>query len=236
MRLTLDLSRSRVETKYGVAAEDVPALLRRIPADGREDYGVSTLYFDRADGSLARKALADPLHCTKVRAREYGDGSPWIWFEVKTREGRWTRKSRLKLARPEAARLFAGSSRVLQVESDGDDDGEARRVLDEARRGDLRPVGAVYAFRKSCTLKRDLVRITLDLEIAYHRPCEEPGMLGPLLRREREPVLEVKHVGCLPESCLRLLNGLRHSTYSKFRNLVQSLSEFGGEAERVDRL
>src|SRR5262249_2550531 len=57
MRMTLDLSRSRVETKYDVAAEDVPSLLRRIPADEREDYGVRTLYFDRPDRSLARRAL-----------------------------------------------------------------------------------------------------------------------------------------------------------------------------------
>src|SRR5437879_2419069 len=81
MRVTLDPSRPRVETKYRVAVEDVPALLRRIPADDREDYGISTLYFDRPDGSLARKAIEDPLLCTKVRAREYHDGSPWIWFE-----------------------------------------------------------------------------------------------------------------------------------------------------------
>src|SRR5690242_2151920 len=108
MRLTLDLSRSRVEMKYGVAAEDVPSLLRRIPADEREDYDVRTLYFDRPDGSLARRALEDPFHCTKVRIREYADGSPWVWFEVKTREGRWTRKSRLRLGREDAARCLAG--------------------------------------------------------------------------------------------------------------------------------
>src|SRR5687767_8505483 len=107
MRLTLDLSRARVETKYCVAAEDVPALLVRIPADEREEYGIRSLYFDRPDRSLARAAVADPLHCTKVRAREYPGGSS-VWFEVKTRRGRWTRKSRLHLHRSEAAALFGG--------------------------------------------------------------------------------------------------------------------------------
>ena len=242
MRLTLDLSRSRVETKYGVAAEDVPALLHRIPADEREDYGVRTLYFDRPDGSLARKALADPLHCTKVRARDYVDGSPWIWFEVKTREGRWTRKSRVRLDREEAARWISGAASDEPTlspdpEHGSDDDADARLFLEEARHGALAAVGAVYAARRSFFLRRELVRITLDLEITYHRPPADAfGLLGPLLWREPEPVLELKHVGIVPRSCLALVEGLRPSSYSKFRNLVQCLSDVDGESDRVDRL
>jgi len=244
MRLTLDLSRSRVEMKYGVAAEDVPSLLRRIPADEREDYGVRTLYFDRPDGSLARKAIDDPLHCTKVRIREYADGSPWVWFEVKTREGRWTRKSRLRLGREDAARCLAGFDGPFgrPEREPGEDDADARLFLDEARRGSLIAVGSVHATRRSFLLKKSLVRLTLDLEIAYYRPAAAPftreasGMSGPLLRKEEEPVLELKHVGCVPKSCLDLVEGLRPSNYSKFRNLVRCLSEYGGVADRVDRL
>ena len=241
MRLTLDLSRSRVEMKYGVAAEDVPALLRRIHADEREDYDVRTLYFDRADGSLARRAFEDPLHCTKVRLRDYADGSPWVWFEVKTREGRWTRKSRLQLTRDDVARCLAGDVRVPgRAPAEGDID--ARLFLDEARRGHLVAVGAVHATRLSFLLKKSLVRLTLDLEIAYHRPATAPfageasGMSGPLIRRESEPVLELKHVGCLPPNCLELVDGLRPTNYSKFRSLVRCLSESGGVTGRVDRL
>jgi len=244
MRLTQDLSRSRVETKYGVTAEDVPALLDRIPADEREDYGVCTLYFDRPDGTLARKALEDPLHCTKVRAREYEANSPWIWFEVKTREGRWTRKSRLKLTRSEASRLISRNDAAgwSSVPAGREEDADARLFLEEALHGELVPVGAVYAYRRSFFLKRDLVRITLDLDIAYHRPSPEPdapgtdGMRGPLLWREPEPILEVKHVGCVPRTCLDLLGRLKPSNYSKFRNLVRSLSESCGGTDRVDRL
>jgi hypothetical protein len=244
MRLTLDLSRSRVEMKYGVAAEDVPALLRRIPADEREDYAVRTLYFDRTDGSLARSALEDPLHCTKVRIREYADGSPWVWFEVKTREGRWTRKSRLRLSREEVARALEGldgplgrPGRAAALEV-----GDARLFLDEARRGNLVALGWVHSKRQSFLLKKSLVRVTLDLEIAYHRATALPfareasGAPGPLLRKEEHPVLEMKHVGCVPRSCLELIKGLPSSNYSKFRNLVRCLSEAGGVADRVDRL
>ena len=100
MRLTIDLSRSRVETKYSIADEDVPALTCRIPSDEREDYAVLTHYFDRADGSLARNAIEDPFHCTKIRTRQYAE-DPSVWFEVKTRRGCWTRKSRLRLSRSE---------------------------------------------------------------------------------------------------------------------------------------
>ena len=245
MRVTLDPRRPRVETKYRVAVEDVPALLRRIPADDREDYGVRTLYFDHPDGSLARKALEDPLLCTKVRAREYHDGSPWIWFEVKNREGRWTRKSRLKLSRAQAGRWITGTfsaseESIVAPESEGDGDNDARRYLQAVLRRDLLPIGAVVAFRRSFTLKKDIVRITLDQEITYHRPAVsssgQPGMIGALLRRESSPVLEVKHVGTVPSCCLELVEPLRRSTYSKFRTLVQSLAESGMGADRVDRL
>lgn len=241
MRLTLDLSRSRVETKYHVAAEDLPALPDRILSDEREDYAVRTLYFDRPDRSLARKALEDPLHCTKVRAREYAGGSS-VWFEVKTRQGRWTRKSRLHLHRPEAAQLLGGSNGASLSAEGNRDEAEARRFLLEVARGRLVPIGIVTAFRQTFIVNNPQVRITLDREISYFRPSPGPYSLpeseppSGLLRREPEPVLEVKHGGNLPEWCEELIVGLRNTTYSKFRNLVQSLEDFGEVADGVDRL
>lgn len=246
MRLTTDLSVRRVETKYGVAAEGVPALLSRIPADEREEYGVRTLYFDRPDWSLARAALKDPMNCTKVRSREYPNGST-VWFEVKTRQGCWTRKSRLELPRPEAARLFgrSGVPGLPVPASSGataEDEAEARRYLQEILEGRLRPVGTVVAHRVSLVLKQPLLRITLDRDIAYYRPTAHPyvahgsDMPELLLRREPEPVLEVKHVGVLPPWCDELLSGLERSTYSKFRSLLQFLAETGKGTDRVDRL
>jgi hypothetical protein len=247
MRLTIDLSRSRVETKYDLVPDEAPALTSLIPCDEREEYGVLTLYFDRTDGSLARHAMDDPLHCTKVRTRQYPEDSS-VWFEVKTRRGCWTRKSRLRLSRSEAARLLRGMS-PSEAESfaplqsdDGDDEAEARAHLRELAEGGLLPVGAVYAFRKSFLVKRDQVRITLDHEIAYYRPSEDPTSAqsarapGLLLRSEPGLVLEVKHGGALPRWCRDLVSGLRRSKYSKFRNLIQSLEETRRAADRVDRL
>jgi len=234
MRLTIDLTRSRVETKYSVAAEEVAERTRWIPSVEREDYAVFTHYFDRRDGSLARNAIRNPFHCTKVRTRQYpGDSS--VWFEVKTRRGCWTRKSRLRLSRSEAAQLLRGLSpaEVAAFEPLHDLDGEAEarvhlRALAERK---LVPVGTVYAFRKTFLALRDQVRITLDQEIAYYRPCKDPFSLADatapelLLRREPGLVLEVKHAGAVPPWCRSLVSGLRRSKYSKFRNLVQSLAE-----------
>jgi hypothetical protein len=240
MRLTLDLCRTRVESKYCVAADDVPALLARIPADEREEYAIRSLYFDRPDGSLARAALADPLHCTKVRAREYpGDDS--VWFEVKSRRGRWTRKSRFHLRRSEAAALFGGCPAAVVPPGGGEEDHEARGYLQEVARGALVPIGEVRSFRRTFILKQPQARITLDLDIAYYRPRSHPlspdGMESPslLLRREAEPVLEVKHGGELAPWCEALVSGLRPSTYSKFRNLVRFLAESRRTTRRVDR-
>ena len=247
MRLAIDLSRSRVETKYGLPPEEVPALTSRIPADEREEYGVLTLYFDRPDGSLSRRAIEDPFHCTKVRTRQYPE-DPSVWFEVKTRQGSWTRKSRLRLRRFEAARLVRGLSPAearafvpLQA-GDGDDEAEARGRLRELAEGELVPVGSVYAFRKTYLVRSDQVRITLDQQIAYYRPSVDPfsaeGAAAPglLLRREPDLVLEVKHGGLLPPWGRDLVSGLRRSRYSKFRNLVLSLAEARRATRRVDRL
>src|SRR6185503_6735259 len=209
MRLAIDLSRSRVETKYSLAADEVAALTSRIPSDEREDYGVLTLYFDRPDGSLARRAMADPFHCTKVRTRQYPEDSS-VWFEVKTRQGCWTRKSRVQLSRDDASRLVRGMSPAEAEafgplhESDGDPEAEARFHLRELADGGLRPVGAVYAYRRTFGVKQDQVRITLDQEIAYYRLCGDPYSVqsarapGLLLRSEPDLILEVKHGGALP--------------------------------------
>ena len=148
MRLTLDLTRSRVETKYSLAAEDLPSRTCAIPSDEREDYAVLTHYFDRADGSLSRNAIEDPFHCTKVRTRE-SPGDDAVWFEVKTRRGCWTRKSRLCLSRADAVRLVRGLSPseaeafgpLRALEDDGD--AEARLHLRALAEGELVPVGAV---------------------------------------------------------------------------------------------
>lgn len=247
MRLAIDLGRSRVETKYSFAADDVAALTGRIPFDEREDYGVLTLYFDRPDGSLARGAIDHPFNCTKVRTREYPEDSS-VWFEVKTRRGCWTRKSRLRLSRDDAARLVRGMS-ASEAESfgplregDGEEDAEARLRLRELAEGGLRPVGAVTACRRTFFVRQDQVRITLDQGIAYYRLCGDPfparGARAPgmLLRSEPGLILEVKHGGALPPWCRRLVSGLRRSRYSKFRNLVLTLAEAGRSPDRVDRL
>jgi hypothetical protein len=246
MRLAIDLCRTRVETKYSVAAEDVTGLTSRIPSDEREEYGVLTLYFDRPDGSLARRAIRDPLHCTKVRTRQYpGDAS--VWFEVKTRWGCWTHKSRLQLNRDDAARLIRGLSpsdaeRFVPLQDREDGEAEARRHLRELAEGGLRPVGAVFADRRTFLARQDQVRITLDQQIAYYRLGADPYSLplatapGLLLRSEPDLVLEVKHGGELPAWGRDLVTGLRRSKYSKFRNLVHSLAEARRSSQRVDRL
>jgi len=246
MRLTIDLSRSRVETKYGLTAEDIPALTDRIPCAEREEYRVLTLYFDRPDGSLARRALEHPLRCTKVRTRQYPE-DPSIWFEVKTRRGCWTRKSRLQLSRSEAAALLRGLTPAEMdafgpLHGSDDDEAEARCHLRELAEGGLLPVGAVHAFRRTFLVRADQVRITLDQGISYYRPCEDPTSLdgatapGLLLQTESSLVLEVKYAGALPDWGRELVSGLRRSSYSKFRNLVLSLAEARRAANRVDRL
>ncbi len=244
-----DISRSRVEMKYLLPAERLPELLVRVPPHQREDYRVTTLYFDRPDGSLSRLALEQPYECTKVRARDYLDGSPYVWFEVKSRLGQWTRKSRTKVARADLTQLLGGLSLSRRLPlpegpADGEDDGgETLRLLEDVRRRELIPIGAVHVLRKTFMLPEVSLRFTLDEGISYYRTPERPywnqerlvpESLGPLLQKDTDPVLEMKHAGTVPSWCLGVVSGLTKSAYSKFRTLVRCIEQASRVADRVD--
>ena len=100
---------------------------------------VTTLYFDTPSHAHLRAALHDPEHNVKLRAKEYYDlhpslaelatslaqivrDQPWLWLELKRREGQRTLKRRVRLAKADAARLFAASARHRRAGARTSDD------------------------------------------------------------------------------------------------------------------
>jgi hypothetical protein len=246
-----DISRTRIELKYQVPIDDVEAVVSEIPAERREDYQVSTLYFDTPDRLLSCRALRTPYECTKVRVREYQEGSPDLWIEVKSRNGAWTQKWRLPVPRATLERrLVEGEPLDLdgmgkKLSDDREEFKGARDSLEGIIRGPLLPMGTVCARRRTFALFSTPIRFTVDERISYHLPPSEsrssglPGqgvLGGPLLHQEPGAVVELKHAGDVPLWCTRIVTTLTLSRYSKFRSLIGHLASSPNVADHVDRV
>src|SRR6185436_2188096 len=102
-----DLVRRRIELKYLLPAaktRELRAVLTAEPGQHFRRIGgwVTTVYFDLPDRRLARAAMERPEENLKLRLREYFDDegapcSPFVWIEIKERQGSSSRKSRFRL-------------------------------------------------------------------------------------------------------------------------------------------
>jgi hypothetical protein len=235
-----NVTRTRVEVKYLVPESLVEHVVAKLPAVRASAHGVLTVYFDRMDRSLSIGALRRPDHCTKVRVREYLDGSPHLWIEVKTRSGAWTRKWRYRLDKASLGPLLR-SGELKDLPAAGSPCGtcaleaaEAFGRLREVAGGRLVAVGAVTAGRTAFRLPDLPFRFTLDRNIAYYRVpaglyetrnSARPADLGVPVRRESCAVLELRHGGTVPEWCRDVVAGLERTEYSKFRTLVRAVDQ-----------
>lgn len=245
-----NITRARVEVKYLVPQGLVDSVLARLPALETRAYDVTTVYFDRLDRALSAGALKSPAHCTKVRVREYLDGSPDLWVEIKTRSGSWTRKARFRIDRQALGALLRGGDLrdipgpSLACGPCDREAAEAFRRLREVSGGRLVALGAVATTRHAYRVPDLPFRMTLDRNVTYHRISERlnppgatlaPAALGAPLRRESAAILEVKHGGAVPEWLPDAVAGLAPTDYSKFRTLVRALEESCRVAGHVDR-
>ena len=224
--IACDLVKSRVEIKRllsPAAAERARArlLASRPGGDVRRQSGwVVTAYLDGPDRRLAKTALEQPEKNVKLRVREYFDGlehpaSPFVWVEVKSREGAVTRKSRFPLLKTRLGRLLEGRLAPSQL-SEAEDPAEAMETLRRIReivRGPLSVVGTVRCLRTSLQGGDPAARVTLDQRITYQA--------GAKVREEAASVLEVKHAaGPLPSWVRRIAGSTEVAEYSKFRTLA----------------
>lgn len=207
-------------------------LARRLPAhrytgerantlSGAQHF-VTTIYFDTPSHHHLNAALHDPAHNVKLRAKEYYDlhsslaevatsvsqivrDQPWLWLELKRREGRRTHKRRVRLAKADAAQLFGHAGAAAGVDLSGvfTHDEDAREIA--AYRASLAEplvISCLVSYRRlSFQDTRGELRVTLDTELAYF--AEPEGVWStraPLVRtrlgsprgREARAVLEVK--------------------------------------------
>lgn len=174
---------------------------------------ITSVYFDRPGMPLARRAIASPHDCVKVRTKEYfpdlGGQTARVVVEVKRERSGLTRKRRAWMPRAFLGRAMGHGG---------------HRLLPLMRDGRLVPVLAVTYLRQVFQ-RSESWRVTLDREIRFYRARPElalsgrrlsPDLLGPPACAEARVVAEVKHLGDALPDWLWELSDRRAPWFSKF--------------------
>lgn len=248
-----DLVKRRVELKHVFPAErgeELRARMRAIrPAFAARRVGgwVTTVYFDLPDRRFTRAALECPESNLKIRLREYFNDddlpcSPFVWLEIKEREGARSSKSRFQLHKRMVARFLEGELDLAAVLTCQEGAPDLSRVMESVQRvhdlarGTLTPVGAVRYQRCSLQGGTPAARLTLDRGISYHlgpvglydaHEALDAESLGAPSWCDGAAVVEVKHADAAPPAwCRSFIAGHPVSEYSKFIHLARlSLAE-----------
>jgi hypothetical protein len=209
---------------------------------------VTTIYFDTPSRTLLRAAASAPDSNLKVRAKEYYDlhpslaelatdpaqivhYQPWLWFELKRRDGARTSKRRFRLPKRDVAQFFA-EGRVSAEALDLAEAGEGESLRDVVRicTAFTEPLSAVCLVnyrRLSWQSDEGDLRVTLDRGLAAYAPPADlwarrhalvRSALGAPAAQEASGVLEVKRRGAVPPwlaDCLERI-GARAVPFSKF--------------------
>jgi hypothetical protein len=169
---------------------------------------ITTLYFDTDTQEIAR-ACEGGTEGVRVRAREYYDRlpeqgirrEPLLWLEVKTRSGAVTRKLRFAIPSHEVDAVLRDGMITEMLNLDARVWGpSAAAVLHEIGQlcmhaaGPLEPDCVAHYRRQAWEDADGTLRITLDTELAFHRPPAHPFQGGRMLAEALgEPVARLGH-------------------------------------------
>jgi hypothetical protein len=197
------------------------------------EHHVTTLYFDTHARAYYAAARANRLSHVKLRAKEYYDlypalaelatepeqivrYQPWLWFELKRREGLITSKRRFRFPKSAAASLFRERQRDVALSGDAAERADAEALIEHVRAQteSIAPSALVNYRRLSFQNAESTLRVTIDLGLAYFAvPGDLFERASPLTRSELgkpvgvEPraVVEVKRLATEPDWLLLAL-------------------------------
>ena len=234
------ITAERVETKYLIAPNELPALTRSIAAKlephrftgeaanrlaGAQHF-VTTIYFDTPSLGYFFAAKNNQHSNLKIRAKEYYDlhpalaelatdpeqilrYQPWLWFELKKREGQSTSKRRFRFPKAAAATLFDDNRAPETLPASGSERADADFLIDYVRAQSERVVpSALVNYRRLSFQNPDsTLRVTIDLGLAFFpvpadlfrraRPLSKTE-LGKPAGLEPRAVVEVKRLSPMP--------------------------------------
>lgn len=208
----------------------------------------TTIYFDTASHALFRAATEQPEHNAKLRAREYYDlhsslaelatdpdqivrYQPWLFFELKRREGSRTFKHRVRLQKREVVEFFRNSGFDPASAPDESvqerNDRAALAAFAASLSEPLTPSCVVNYRRLAFEDASASLRLTLDLDVAFYTPPVSlweykralvRGSFGRPVAVVPGCLVEVKQRAEQPVWLSRALeeNGARPEPFSKF--------------------
>lgn len=227
------LPRARLEPLLRCLEREIPA--HRFVGEGANalphaQHFVTTIYFDTPTQRHFRGAVSDMQHNIKVRAKEYYDlhptlaelatnpeqivrYQPWVWIEMKRRDGTRTMKRRFRLPKREVPAVFGGgtlSADALLHEGERQMALAGVSELVEYTRSLGEPLQAacLVNYRRLSWQDQDAsLRLTVDLGLSFFAPPSDlwqreralvKSSLGRARAQEPLAVLEVKRRGPLP--------------------------------------
>jgi hypothetical protein len=206
----------------------------------------TTIYFDTPSLGYYTAALNNHQSNVKIRAKEYYDlhpslaelatdpeqilrYQPWLWFELKRREGLTTSKRRFRFPKAAAATLFDQATPPTGFPQSGQEQADAETLIAHVRSQPERvvPSALVNYRRLSFQNSESTLRVTIDVGLTFFRvPADLFRRTRPLSRSElgaptaseQRAVVEVKRRTALPGW---LVQALDHASatpvgYSKF--------------------
>jgi hypothetical protein len=187
---------------------------------------VTTIYFDTDRRSYFAAAKNNQNSNLKIRAKEYYDlhpalaelatdpeqilrYQPWLWFELKRREGLSTSKRRFRFPKAAAATLFDDNRAPSDLPEGGEERADADALIGHVNAQSERIVpSAIVNYRRLSYQNPDsTLRVTVDLGLAFFpvpqdlfrraRPLSKTE-LGKPAGVEPRAVVEVKRRAFMP--------------------------------------
>ncbi len=207
---------------------------------------VTTVYFDTPSLSYFAAAKLNKQSNLKIRAKEYYDVhpsltelatkpeqilryQPWLWFELKRREGLSTSKRRFRFPKAAAATLFDENRAPENLPEGGSERADADALIAHVHAQTERVApSALTSYRRLSFQNPDsTLRVTIDLGLAFYRVPPDlfrrarplsKSELGTPAGVEARAVVEVKRRAGLPAWLEQALTqaGAGPVTFSKF--------------------
>lgn len=211
------------------------------------EHFVTTIYFDTPSLSYYRASQQNQHSNLKIRAKEYYDlhpslaelatdpeqilrYQPWLWFELKRREGLVTSKRRFRFPKAAAASLFEERTLPEELATHSAEEQADAQALVEHVHAQSEPIvpSALVNYRRLSYQNADgTLRVTVDLGLSFFavpadlfrraRPLSRSA-LGKPAGLEPRAVVEVKRRTALPAWLVSALGqaGGGSTSYSKF--------------------
>ena len=225
---------------------------------------VTTIYFDTPARTHYRAATGDIDHNVKIRAKEYYDlhpslaelatdpgdivrYQPWIWFEMKRRDGARTIKHRFRLPKRDVPACLNGGQVVPDalalpasgvVPADSERAGIREIVAYCRALGEPLAASCLVNYRRLSWQEPDGdLRVTLDSELAFYAVPDDlwqrrralvRDALGAARASEPRAVLEIKRRSTPPAWLESFLGGANVASV-RFSKFVAAASAVHGE-------